>query len=445
MTDVPTYQHYHIFTGTMGNTASFIGSAADHKFGVEYIARWQNPDDGFAVHGRRVALALAGAGVPVHLAGLGPSFADDIDKKVLAKVQPLIDCSIERLCVRIHHLLPHEGVPEQLLTRDLVATRGAISFEEQTALNRHRILSTVFEQRKVTLRRAASLARFGAIWVANQQDARMLVTAGVPDEQVTVVPIPYDVDEGLLELRKRPRRPGAVRFYHIGKWEPRKDQHSIIGGFLRAFHPGEAYLYLKTSEGSPNFGSSMPFYPSSPAESLRIWLTDPAVLDHGWTVDLVKRYCYLIRGQKSRAQIIDLHRNCDVYVTCSHGEGYDLPAFEAKLVGNAMVYTSSGGPQQFATDADQGVPLKGEEPVHPWYRWGSGATWGAHHVGDIVDAMSEARRRVHVDRAGECGMDPSPFSPECVGAVAKKSIDDLLIRLGAPTDWAAVPEASDGR
>jgi hypothetical protein len=56
--------------------------------------------------------------------------------------------------------------------------------------------------------------------------------------------------------------------------------------------------------------------------------------------------------------------------------------------------------------------------------------------------MSEAEHRVLAGAAGECGMDPSPFSPEFVGAVTKESIDRLLARLGAPTNWTAVPEAT---
>jgi hypothetical protein len=140
---------------------------------------------------------------------------------------------------------------------------------------------------------------------------------------------------------------------------------------MMAFKPGEAELYMKTNAGAPGIVG----YPETPTESLRAWLADPAVIANGWTASNVAASVKIFTSQISEAQIVALHGHCDVYLSLSRGEGFDIPAFCAKLAGNLMVYVNSGGPADFSTPDDYEVSRRGAVECHRVYGWQDGATY----------------------------------------------------------------------
>lgn len=72
----------------------------------------------------------------------------------------------------------------------------------------------------------------------------------------------------------------------------------------------------------------------------------------------------------------------------------DMPALDAKLSGNLLVYTPSGGPQDFAAVEDIEVEATGRIPCHPFYRWPSGSTYLDYDIEAAVAAMREAAEAV---------------------------------------------------
>jgi hypothetical protein len=72
-----------------------------------------------------------------------------------------------------------------------------------------------------------------------------------------------------------------------------------------------------------------------------------------------------------------------------------LPAFEAKLVGNRVISTDSGGPRDFihADEGDYLIETTGEVSAHPRYWWGDGATYIDYDVNEIVSAMQAAYKQ----------------------------------------------------
>lgn len=227
----------------------------------------------------------------------------------------------------------------------------------------------------------------------------MLASCGV--KRVAVVPIPHFADDPLLSFQGRKRRPGSTRFYHIGKWEPRKAHHELLGAFMLAFEPGEAKLYFKTSTKAPDYAKyekhpagrldkmiERPVPYPSPEQSIHMWVEHPGVKAKGWTVEAVNANIFFIRRRLSDAQIKQLHNTGDVYVSLSRGEGFDMPAYDAKIAGNRMVYTPSGGPQDFARKSDFQVPSSGLVPCHPFYRWDD-----AHYLDwDYTEAVYQLRQ-----------------------------------------------------
>lgn len=375
------------------------GRPSEHAVGVLYHAPWEAPFDGFAEHSRRCARALAMTGCPVHLRSLTPHMAagsETYEHALELAYGDLAHASIGRYSVQIHQVVPN---PELLF--GLVRHRY-LNDDELRSVNHMRVLSTVWERTPIPEGAIDAMNRVGQNWVACQQNADSLVEWGVTTP-VFVVPVPYFENDPLLKLRSRKRKPGPPRFYHIGKWEPRKAQVEILGAFMRAFRPGEAELYLKTSE----FASSLPDYPE-PVAALHGWLTDPEVKAQGWTLQNVEASIHVFMKKISSDQLTALHGLCDVYVTLSRGEGFDMPAFDAKLAGNLMVYTPSGGPQDFAHPVDYLVPEVGRVPCHPFYKWGETATYLDFDLADASKAMREAYEEVEFSgaRAGRSGGRP---------------------------------------
>jgi len=400
------------------------GRQADHDEGVAFMAPWEDPHSGFPEHARRSALALDAAGVPTHLRSFdvgtqlmayGPGSA-----AVEKRVKHLLDKSIRRYAVMLSMFVP----TETRLHNTIVHAR--MPAEELVVVNAHRILYNVWERQNVAESTVLSLNQVGQVWVACRANADMLERCGVKHEKIRVVPIPYFPDDPHLALSRRSRSSvkglpiDCVRFYHIEKWEPRKEGRNIIGAFLKAFRPGEARLYFKSSMYSPKY----PDYPLTPEHAVHYWLDQSDVRAMGWLPENVNTGIALIKKLLDDKAMLDLHRMGDVYVTMSRGEGWDMPAYDAKLSGNAMVYVPSGGPQDFACPDDIMVPASGTVPCNSWYQWGSDATCLDYKLEDAVSALRAARQRVL--RSGRRpGYDLSHFRAELVGRDMRAYVEQL--------------------
>lgn len=401
-------------------------TSAEHEKGVAYICPWEDPHAGFPEHSRRCARALDDAGLPTHLRSVDPSIqwhmhfeVSGADKIELRKqYDDLLTKSIKSYMVEVYQVVPDDALLQKL------TTSRWLDPHQLEAINRLRIISCVFERDRVSEYTVKALNRVGQTWVANQKDKTMLVRSGV--ERVEVVPIPYFPDDPLLQLRGRSRRPGPVRFYHIGKWEPRKAHHEMFGAFLMAFEPGQAKLYFKTSTTAPryaNYGQTeeakkAAAYPSSPEQSLHDWADDERVQRNGWTIERIKQNVHLIKRRVSPEQIRKLHELSDVYVSLSRGEGFDMPAYDATLAGNLLVYTPSGGPQDFQSG---GIEVKASDSVrcHPFYMWDD-----AHYLDwdypDAVDALRLARERIEASDANRWQFDTEVGEQFTAAAVGRK-------------------------
>jgi len=292
-------------------------------------------------------------------------------------------------------------------------------------LNRFRVISTVFERLALPVGVVQALDHAAQIWTACKANADSLIASGIHPSKVRIAPVPFFNDDPLLGLRGRPRKPGPPRFYHIGKWEPRKSQDRIILAFLRAFKPVQAQLIVRSSPlRTPIVG-----YPQGPLEAVAAALEDADVKKNGWTVATVKQAVEIITEPLSDAAIVQLHAFGDVYVTLSKGEGFDMPAFDAKLAGNMMIYTSSGGPQDFADEHDYSIKPSGLLPCHSFYGWEEDAKYLDFLVEDAVVAMCQTAREVVAgakrERAGEREF-LYRFSAKHVGQKMLKNLQELV-------------------
>jgi glycosyltransferase involved in cell wall biosynthesis len=421
VTDIRTYANKSMF-GSDDDPPNKEGRASEHPLGVAYHGPWERDGDGFNEHVRRSARALASTGCPVHLRSVKPQISGT-PQELPSLLRPLLQASLSCYSVQIHQI-----VLSGAMLSNIVAPRHGMSSLEAKDVNARRVLYSVWERTSLDDVEARALNQFGQVWTACQANAEMLRVSGVSPRKIHVFPIPYFPDDPLIQMRNRVRKPGVPRFYHIGKWEPRKGQDQILRAFMRAFKPGEAHLILKTM----TLRQPIQDYTQGPVEEVdKIIKTDPVVQKNGWENELLGRSdagwsqsIEIVTRFLAPADMMKLHEFGDIYVSLSRGEGFDMPAFDARLAGNLMVYTPSGGQPDFAGSSDEQVPLTGTVPCHPFYGWHAAARYFDFDVDAAVLAMRAAAARVQRGRVWPDYVDTS-FTAKEVGARMLKALKSL--------------------
>jgi len=408
------------------------GRRAAYQAGVRYVADYETTEDGMCRHARVHARALHEAGVPVNLRSIGyrmkidgihrrageDLLADDVYELVV----PMLRTTFEAVALTIIHAVTRD--PTTLLALALpddVQDRPAVAAQ---ILDRT-IIYAPWECSRVSKRLVDVLNRMGQVWVACARNAEALRDSGVTGALVRTVPNAFDPQSLLARAAKTDgSSTNQRRFYHIGKWEPRKDQHKLLGAFVHRFRPSDGVtLYIKTSP----FGE-WKNYPG-PLDSVKHWLDQEDVKRRGWTSSHFdsKSKQNLVRIDErmlTDGEIVGLHRYNNIYVSCAHGEAWDYPAFDSKVMGNRLVYVGYGGPEDYAASTDIRVPWT-TEPVSPEYDWEPGAQWGGYTVEDLSLALGNARvpreRDLQWDRAA------AQYTTKGVGKHMAKLVRGLLL------------------
>jgi glycosyltransferase involved in cell wall biosynthesis len=389
------------------------GSDALLPCGIEYQAGWDILEDGLARHARAQVKALARTGLPVTLRRLQrPKYMmeDDVDPQIRATVGYLRDTSLGAVPIAIRQLVVHNAS----YLEQVIVPAGArwSGFADEIKVYESTIVYTPWERTTVSPEIANVLNRCAEVWVHGEWAVDIFRRAGV--RKVYAIPAPYDPDTNLACRVSAPRGPETVpegrRFYAIGKWEPRKNYHRLLTAFLLEFSPQErASLFIKTYEWGEWEG-----YPTV-EESIRQLLAKGAVRAKGWTPGNFSKRVRVLSKKLPEEKIAHLHRDNNIYVSCSHAEGWDLPAFDARCAGNRMVYTGWSGPAGFAGADDVSIcqtdtPNVSFEPVHPGYGWEKDALWAESPLLLIRAALRRAqppKRRVHpADFYAKYGLGP---------------------------------------
>ena len=368
-----------------------LGDRAEHAFGVQYQGPFESTTDGTARAVRLHARALADAGVPVLLQSFSNTFigpdgvalgAEALDERIKRQTHDLRHASIAHIGIRVKHLVVTTA--DDLRRRIIPPSVGLEQDPERAmALRAHlyrtTIIYSVWERTSIGSDIAAVLRRVGECWVPCKENQRLLEAHGV--SRVTVVPHPWDEQADIAKLTRREAKDRVKRFYAIGLWQPRKHFHEIVGAFLMAFSPGDpATLTIKHRDGR------VPGYPSR-EESVGLWLADERVKRRGWTMAKLRGQLWLPQGNWPESEVLRLHYDSNIYVACSRGEAYCLPAFDAKVAGNRLVYVGFGGVQDFASEDDVTVPFE-MRPIDRAYGWEEEASWAYAKPEDIAEAMA---------------------------------------------------------
>jgi hypothetical protein len=143
----------------------------------------------------------------------------------------------------------------------------------------------------------------------------------------------------------------------------------------------------------------------------------------GWREDNLKPYLGLYGKYWPEEKIHALHLDSNIYVACSHGEAFCLPALDAKLCGNALVHVPWGGTADFADVGDIALPYELESvPERYQYRWEPGAKWASLDFTALVQTLCDIeppRQYLQNARIAECSF-------EKVGALMRARVEAVL-------------------
>lgn len=359
------------------------GTAFETLWGITYEAPWASPMDGMARHARAQVRALA-EHLPVVLRPLGPMpmMDVDLDPGVLAEVGHLRRVAFQRPAMRIVQLVIHGASQlERILLPFGVHQVLPETAEKMLAST---IVYTSWERTTVPPDVVSLLNRCAEVWTPCHSNDEVFRAAGV--KQTRVVPCPYHPRDSRTARMTLPyslsRYPQGKRFYAIGKWEPRKNFHRLIGAFLTVFEPSEqAALYIKTLPWGPweNF--------PSPHNSLAAWLQVPEIAAK-WNAWQVTKRVRVSSALLTEEGIANLHAQNNIYVSASHGEAWDLPAFDAACAGNEVLATDWGGPAMYSFPT---IRTSGLVAVDGEYGWEPEARWRDVPMESIAEALAGAQ------------------------------------------------------
>ena len=126
-------------------------------------------------------------------------------------------------------------------------------------------------------------------------------------------------------IDKKPK--GTVDFLIVGKWEPRKSTEELIRAFIKG---ARDYYRLHLVVDNPFPVDHL----KTTQERLDFYkLNDPRIIIHSDLND---------------QDLVDLYHRCDIFLSCSRAEGWNLPLIEAMACGCYCVYSDTGAQKAFA-------------------------------------------------------------------------------------------------
>ncbi|MFA4971462.1 MAG: hypothetical protein WC683_02535 [bacterium] len=403
------------------------GRAAKHERGIVYKAPWETQHDGVCIAARRHARALRMTGVPVFLQSDSFTHSNlgvvseveyfSLPGLVRAEVDGITQVDHGQSLLLIRHCVPTRGALEALVYPPVMRL---LNHEQLTVVRKAMILFSAFETDKLDEDAVRYMNMLGRVWVTCDKNKQWLSAAGVDEAHIVVVPHPFYGKDPMAQPRTG-KRTGLFRFLNVSKWEPRKAQHDLIGGFLLAFGPADdAELVLKCNPFARVEG-----YPADWQASIEQWAANEKVSAR-WTKEKIyERVKVLWKAHMTRAELAQLYRECDVYVSTGRAEGFDLPAFDAKLSGMRMIHAASGGPEMFHQPGVDVLidPTAETQPFHPIYNAAPDARWCGFDATHVSHALMAAYA---------CFRDPIPafdrsrYTMKAVGAVMRQSCNELL-------------------
>lgn len=160
-----------------------------------------------------------------------------------------------------------------------------------------------------------------------------------------VFPVPCDVSQyqRSYEPYPIPNLEGNFVFYTIGEVSKRKNLIATLRAFHAEFHPHEPVRLLIKGNIPGNSDSQTHRHIKEMCDNVKRNLK--------LYPDTESYHEEIILSQHlSNEQIMKLHSTCDCFVMPSHGEGWNIPSFDAMALGKTPIVTKTGPMKEFVTE-----------------------------------------------------------------------------------------------
>jgi len=406
-----------------------LGKPHQHPFGVTYRGPWETMHDGVCIAVRRNACALRRAKIPVFLQSFShkhwnrgiveSSFYKDLPPAVIEEVDHLTELHHERNVAMIHHFVPSKGeFAGQLHPGPIPGGEQArVSMIKRTAAY------AALEYDKIPEQWIEGFNAFACVIVPCGTNAGWLRAAGI-GVPVHVVPHPMALRDPMRSAKAK-YTAGTFRFLHVGKWEPRKNQHAVIGAFLHEFGPNDdVQMVLKCT---PYWSGKD--YPQNVSESVMYWLKNPKVIEKGWTGSNVAKHLQVLwKRSLTREELVDLYSSCHSYLQIGRSEGFDLPAFDARVAGLRLVAMAWGGPADFIGTDDIRIRYTDFSAPAAAYEAPEGTLWPKPPMDELQAAMGAAfiLRKTPYEV-----FDASAYTIDVIGQKLRSIVETIALTVGA--------------
>ena len=208
-------------------------------------------------------------------------------------------------------------------------------------------------------------------------------------------------------------------FYSIFEWQDRKGPREMIEAFLRSF-PAEPNVVLVLKSNSGAAGAA-----TATLGDLRRRVNSGARIE--------------IRCEAwSEPQLAALHQRGNCYVSLHHGEGWNLPLFDAACRGKAIIATGYSGPMEYLDATVHSLVRHQLAPVRQRYAYYlPPMQWAEPDVAHAVELMhsvfhegdaASKRAAAHAEHLRKT------FNFESIGTAARQRLLHLLRRTN-PAKW----------
>lgn len=258
------------------------------------------------------------------------------------------------------------------------------------------------------------------VWVPSNFIMLSLLKSGLT-KPIRVVPIPCDTS---IYLKSYPILPqikqekhGDFLFYNICDFNRRKNIDALVKAFHMEFDYNEPVnLCLKISKNQ--------ICHAAYDINIKDWCNN---IKDGLKKGTCKQEILLPETYLSDEQIYGIHKGCDVFVSSSHGEGWNIPAFDALAFGKTPIVTGWSSHAEFVSKengwlADFTIENCFGNQDFPGSLYSSKQRWAQVSIGSLRACMREAyENRVLREEKSDNGFDAiERFSYENVGLLIKK-------------------------
>lgn len=186
---------------------------------------------------------------------------------------------------------------------------------------------------------------YNQVWAASKWQKDCMVAQGIKPEKIEIVPAGVDSKTFFPEevSFEKYYSDGRFKFVLFGRWSSRKATKEIIKTFLRTFDKNEP-VDIIVSVDNP--------FPDDQYKS-----TYERLKGYGLEDDRVKVIHF-----PSREDYVKFIKKGHVFVSCSRGEGWNLPLIEAMACGTPAIYSNCSAQLEFADGKGHPVNISREVP-----------------------------------------------------------------------------------